>query len=692
LGAVTSTSAGLQIKGISLSTYSAGGYADSSVGNVETNAANSGANYVVLSNVSYVNLATNVIGDAQNDGLDQTASLASVDTAIKSAEARGLSVMLKPQLVTNDPAYAQYTSGSWINLVDPNLVISNPAAFFAAYKTYILQWAALAQKDHVAALSIGNEMVAATKPQYTAYWDDIIASIRKVYSGELTYSALLPLVTTSTTNEVSQIGFWSKLDFAGFDVYPSLSQGANPSVATLNAAWRKETVFGNTQNYYAFVTQLAEKVGKPVVFTETGLPSFAGASDRQTSSDGNIGSTTSGGASATTDYAEQANWWQSFFDTWTKNTPSWLKGVFVYNNDPAQLGAYSAQSYNVYGKPAAAIISAWYGGKTLIAPGSATLYGSRDNDQLYAYGANTPTPTAKGPTALATSLDTVVSITLTSSILNGAAPTIRAIINGHNFGNIVLNPADSGYVASDGIHFTVNQTFTFDLPGLQRISSLLVDFESAPVVDGQTSSTFFQNVSVNGVNLVSDTYTAASGYVEGQSLPNGSNGGSSSQWDAGSTSFNTTQWNTAVAKNTIGSAADPIKVAGGGGDDTLHVLGAPTQYEITQVGADKFKLSETSNLGQNIVATGISTIEFQNGSTIDLSRLLASDEIGVTMHWVAAGGSYVLVSPQSAAPATAQMTQAMASLIGAGASASAALVAAPAQTPTLLAASHPTLV
>ena len=177
------------IQGISLSTYNVSGYAGSTVDTYETNASESGANYVELSSASIVDLSSNTISDIEDDGTDQTANFQDVSNAVLAAEAQGLNVMLKPQLVVDDPAYAQYTTSPWINLVDPNLQISDPVAFFAAYKAYILKWAELAQQDHVSVLSIGNEMVAATKPEYTSYWDDIIAAVRQVYHGELTYSA-----------------------------------------------------------------------------------------------------------------------------------------------------------------------------------------------------------------------------------------------------------------------------------------------------------------------------------------------------------------------------------------------------------------------------------------------------------------------------------------------------------------------
>ena len=154
---------------------------------------------------------------------------------------------------------------------------------------------------------------------------------------------LVPVQADASTDEVTQIGFWNKLDFAGFDVYPSLATAPNPSVASLNAAWTNETVYGQQQNYVAFLDQLAADVGTKVVFTETGLPSFAGASDRQTSSDGTIDTSNGdGGTEAVTDYQEQATWWESFFQTWAVNPPAWLEGVFVWNNDPENLGSYYA--------------------------------------------------------------------------------------------------------------------------------------------------------------------------------------------------------------------------------------------------------------------------------------------------------------------------------------------------------------
>ena len=606
LARVSKESSGFAVEGIGLSTYGVGGYAGSTVADYEANAASSGANTVVLGTVAYVDLATNTIGDAYSGSFDQTAPLSDVDSAIQSAESQGLSVMLKPQMVTSDASYAQYTSGDWINLVDPDLKITNPDAFFSAYKSYILQWAGLAEKDHVASLSIGNEMVAATKPEYTKYWDDIIDSVRQVYHGELTYAALLPVQAAATTNEVTQIGFWNKLDFAGFDVYPSLANHPDPTVAELNASWHSQSVYGQTQDYYSFISALAQEVGKPVVFTETGLPSFQGAADRETSSDGNIGSPSSANSVAPTDYSEQANWWQSFFETWSQDKPSWLQGVVVWNNDPESLGSSYANSYNIIGKPAEGVVASWYGGKLELKPMTDVLTGSQANDILNAYGHATTGST------LAQTLSTTVTISLTASEISGTSPSFDLYINGKDCGKFEIKPDDSGYITSDGVHFVTNQEFSASISGLQAINSVQVVFDGSSQINGTSSTIFFNGVDVNGTALTGLTYTAASGYTEHQTF----NSGTSSMWDAGTTSFDPSAWNAALANNKVGTAADPIHVSGGGGTDTLNVLGNENDYAISLSNTGLLTLSEKLGLNQNIVASSISEVQFQNGDKL----------------------------------------------------------------------------
>jgi hypothetical protein len=307
--------AAFAIQGVGLSTYHAGGYADSKVVQLAERAVTGGADLVVLSNIVLADLETGGLSEIVEDGVPQTASLADVDRAIGVAQAAGAQVMLKPQVAVRDPAFDRYNGASWINMVNPDLVLADPAAFFASYKAHLLDWARLAERRQVAMLSIGNEMVAATKPQYAGYWTDIIDAVRVVYRGKLIYSALAPVTVEGGVNEIAQIGFWDRLDYAGFDVYPSLTRKTDPSVADLQAGWRDATVYGRRQDYVAFLGRMAARTGKPVIFTETGLPSFDGASNREATSDGDIGKRAA-------DQQEQADWWQAFFRTWAVDRPA----------------------------------------------------------------------------------------------------------------------------------------------------------------------------------------------------------------------------------------------------------------------------------------------------------------------------------------------------------------------------------
>jgi len=355
------------IQGISLSTYYQYAYSLSGqhVVNGPTgtpgltylmdNAVADGANFVELSSFARLSVSTGQISDWINsNGIDSTAQFSDMAGAIAAAEARGLNVMLKPQVGDFHP------DGSFANLWDPTMTIANPSTFFASYKAYILQWAQLAQQYHVPILSLGNEMLDASQPKYTSFWVDIINSVRQVYTGALTFSAVLPLqINFDPGNEVKQIQFWNLLDYVGMDVYPSLTNHADPSVAEMDAAWQHNVVNGEAQSYVQSISQMATSLGKPVLFTETGVASFPGANDRWDNHDNLIGQPTTH-----RDYAEQQNWWQSFFDTWAVNKPSWLAGLFIWNNDPTTTIAgtpYHDTGYNINGKPADTTIRYWFG-------------------------------------------------------------------------------------------------------------------------------------------------------------------------------------------------------------------------------------------------------------------------------------------------------------------------------------------
>lgn len=595
------------IQGIGLSAYSLTDYEGPNLPNLLLDAAGDGANYVVLSNIAQINLQTGAISDYtvnEPDGsvFDETAKFSDIGSAIAAAEAQGLQVMLKPQIGAVDGA------AGFGNLTDPNEVIADPAAFFASYQNYILQWAELAQQYHVPILSIGNEMLAATKPQYTPYWDNLIAAVRQVYSGQLTYSALLPLQTSATAyNEVSQIQFWNKLDFAGFDVYPSLTTELNPTVAQLNAAWQQNVIGGQTQSYVQSISALAQSIGKPVLFTETGVASFPGANDRVDHNDSSIGLSTT-----KSDYQNQANWWASFFDTWGANPPSWLAGIFAYNNTPGDTGAYYTTGYDIDGKPAETVLSSWYGGQDYLGWAQTSFTGSTFNDQIALYGDAVPLA-ANTPTAQAQTFSTQVAVTVNGTIIGGAAPTVHFYINGIDEGAQTLSATPSTYVDPSGVTWSIPQTFAFNLDGLVNLNAVKIAIDSPVDVGGpENAQTDVSSVTVNGVALTQDTYVPLSGGSQQSTV------GSNTEYDGGYELVDPTPWNTQLAGRSIGSAGDPIVIYGGGGVDTAHVLGTLSDYTIVHKGASIVDLTENSGLDQNAVLHNVTFVAFQDGSRLQI--------------------------------------------------------------------------
>src|SRR5579862_2107809 len=89
-------------------------------------------------------------------------------------------------------------------------------------------------------------------------------------------------------------------------------------------------------DYVSYIAGLASSSGIPILFTEAGTASYPGANDRLDFHDSDIAA-----PGTATDYQEQVNWYESFFETWGVNTPSWLKGVFFWDNNVSDVLSYT---------------------------------------------------------------------------------------------------------------------------------------------------------------------------------------------------------------------------------------------------------------------------------------------------------------------------------------------------------------
>jgi hypothetical protein len=163
---------------------------------------------------------------------------------VREAHARGQKVMLVPHL-------AHWGSGfAWrgdIHFDDP----ADRARFFYAYTQWVVGLARAA--PDVDAFVVGSELDGTI--MHEAEWRAVIAAVRTVYAGPITYAA--------NWDRAEQVPFWDALDAVGIQAYYPLVEATSgvPDDAALDAGWARAM---------QRVRALHERTGKYVVFTELG--------------------------------------------------------------------------------------------------------------------------------------------------------------------------------------------------------------------------------------------------------------------------------------------------------------------------------------------------------------------------------------------------------------------------------------
>jgi hypothetical protein len=287
-------------------------------------------------------------------------------------------------------------------------------------------------------------------------------------------------------------------------------------------------------------------------------------------------------------------------------------------NVPESQPSY-ANNLDINGKPAEMVLSSWYGGNDYLSSSQLSFTGSVANDQIYLYGNQISNALQSHGNSVtqAETFNTTISLTVEGTIINGHVPTIHVYVNGIDEGSQTLANTPSNYVDSKGVTWTQTQTFTYTLPELANVSQIKLVIDSAVNVGGpENEQTYINGIDINGVSLTNGTYFPLVGSPELQTLGNGS----SNSYDGGYTIIDASPWNSALANRQIGSAADPIQVEGGGGTDTVNVLGLPSEYTVNGIGTSTVTLSENAGLDQNAVLSDISYVSFQDGSVLNLAN------------------------------------------------------------------------
>jgi len=589
----------LTFQGLSMPTYSQVGYNGIGYNSLLSGAMDMGANTVALSSVSKIDLNTGKV-DALNSSSLQTVPLTSIEIAIKVAHEEGLDVFLKPQIY----ALTSSSTGIYSNLTSNTQSITDVAKFFAGYKAYILEWATIAETYDVPLLSLGSEMLRATKPQFdssgkdiiTPYWEDIIASIREVYHGKLTYSAVVDLASP-LNNEVQLIKFWDKLDYVGIDVYPVLT---GSTADQFDASWL-------ANKWVEDLAAIAHNTGKQIVFTDTGMPGV-------------------------TADATPVAWYQSFMNTWTgSKQPDWLAGTFLWNHNPTTI---TGENDAIFDSTSAIVVASIYGGINSLHEKQTTFTGSDGNDRIELYGnaahADMLEPVHDLSVIRAQTFSSTVTITLDGTIINGKAPTVHIYINDQDMGIRALSTVESADRDSLSHIRGTDSTFQFSVDSLD-IRSIKVVMESPVLVDGQLSHIYLSDVKVANNNNVysgnvvsvynSSDLSLASATVmyDPETGTNKSFLLSNTMMDNGGTVLITPLSYASYATNLAllnqpGTIAQPLTVNGGAGFDTVYALGSPSQYLSITPTNGKIVLTENSDLHQNATLNAVERVAFADGS------------------------------------------------------------------------------
>ncbi|MBZ0326760.1 MAG: glycoside hydrolase [Altibacter sp.] len=235
-----------------------------------------------------------------------------------------ISVMLKPQIWI------------WRGEFTGNLKMKSEANWKLleeAYRLFILDFARLAEETHVAMFCIGTELeqFIVHRP---AYWTDLIAEIRSIYHGKLTYAA--------NWDEYKRVPFWDQLDYIGVDAYFPISENQTPSLEEARIGW---------QPWLAELKEMAKAHNKKVVFAEYGYRSvdFAGKEPWKSDLDMSV-----------VNQEAQSNLTRALFaEVWDQE---WFAGGFIWKwfIDHKAVGGIEDSQFTPQNKPAEAVVRETY--------------------------------------------------------------------------------------------------------------------------------------------------------------------------------------------------------------------------------------------------------------------------------------------------------------------------------------------
>jgi hypothetical protein len=243
---------------------------------------------------------------------------------VEVLKSKQIEILIKPQLWIRGGIFTgtieMTTEEDWLTLE-------------VSYENYLLEYARIAEEVNAKIFCIGTELekFVMNRPDY---WQSLIANIKKVYSGKLTYAA--------NWDEFKRVPFWSDLDFIGIDAYFPLSNLDSPSIEELKQGW-----IPHKQE----IDRMQSEYQKPILFTEFGYRSLNFAAKKPWYSNKIAGEI---------NLLNQSNALQVIFDEFWKE--EWFAGGFLWKwfIDDENSGGENNNRFTIQNKPAEEIVKLNY--------------------------------------------------------------------------------------------------------------------------------------------------------------------------------------------------------------------------------------------------------------------------------------------------------------------------------------------
>ncbi|HEX5429793.1 MAG TPA: NPCBM/NEW2 domain-containing protein [Patescibacteria group bacterium] len=286
-----------------------------------------GANYVTL-----------VLPYYQNS-IHDTAIFAGVNTPTDDALVSAIDYAHSIGLAVNLKVHAEAYDTDWRANINP----SNRSEWFTNYGLILNHLGILGQAHRVEMITIGTELIDMASDNLnstnTANWEKLIATLRTVYSGKLTYSANWGGGTWN--DEIDHIKFWSALDYIGVSAYYHVASSQNYTMQSLENAWSKVDVNQ--------LGPLSRRFGKQVIITEVGYRSVQGG----------LTHPASWTLTGPVDEEEQNDGFAALFNYW--NNVPYLAGVQFWDWKPnPNVGGPNDTDFTPQGKLAQKTIASWF--------------------------------------------------------------------------------------------------------------------------------------------------------------------------------------------------------------------------------------------------------------------------------------------------------------------------------------------